>query len=116
MRAYDRWADIAGYENPAGWTYRVGLNWARSWHRKLARRLPWIEDGVALPQTTDTGLDAALAELDIKYRSVVVCLLDWSTEQTAAALSIAPGTVKSRLSTGLSLLRVQLDQPEETER
>lgn len=110
-RAYDKWSTIAAYNNPAGWCYRVGLNWARSWHRKMSRRLPWKDDGVELPNTPDVTLDAALAELDLKYRSVVVCryLLDWSTEDTAEALELAPGTVKSRLSTGLSKLRYALD-------
>ena len=112
-RAFDRWGDVQGYANPAGWAYRVGLNWARSWHRKLARRLPWTDSGVALPQTHDLELDAALAHLDIKYRAVVVCryLLDWSTAETASALDIAPGTVKSRLSVGLDKLRNILDEP-----
>lgn len=110
-RAYDRWDDVATYANPGGWVYRVGLNWARSWHRKLNRKLPWANDVVALPQTADQELDAALMALDIKYRSVVVCryLLDWSTDETAQALDLAPGTVKSRLSTGLSQLRQRLD-------
>ncbi len=110
-RAYDRWNDVSTYTNPAGWTYRVGLNWARSWHRKLARRLPWSDTDVSLPHAADPELEAALAELELKYRTVVVCryLLDWSTEETAAALDIAPGTVKSRLSRGLDRLRSALE-------
>lgn len=112
-RAFDRWKDVAGYSNPAGWVYRVGLNWARSWHRKLNRRLPWATETVALPSTHDTALDDALADLDMKYRAVVVCryLLDWSTEETSRALDLPTGTVKSRLSTGLTHLRLQLDTP-----
>ena len=45
-----------------------------------------------------------------KHRSVVVCrlFLDWSTEQTAAALDIAPGTVKSRLHRALRSLQPAL--------
>jgi len=111
-RAFDRWADLAGYENPAGWAYRVGLNWARSWHRKLSRRLPWADEAVSLPESSDLSLAAALAVLDLKYRSVVVCryLLDWSTQESAAALGIAPGTVKSRLSVGLARLRAELGE------
>ncbi len=113
-RAYDRWSDVSTYVNPGGWVYRVGLNWARSWHRKLNRKLPWSTEPIALPQTHDHELDNALMALDIKYRSVVVCryLLDWSTDETAQALDIAPGTVKSRLSTGLSQLRNRLDLPD----
>ncbi len=112
-RAFDRWADVASYSNPAGWVYRVGLNWARSWHRKLNRRLPWSLETVALPSTHDTSLDDALATLDLRYRAVVVCryLLDWSTEETARALDLPTGTVKSRLSTGLAQLRRELDTP-----
>jgi RNA polymerase sigma-70 factor (ECF subfamily) len=111
-RAFDRWNDVGGYANPAGWTYRVGLNWARSWHRKIARRLPWTEDAIALPYTPDVALDEAIAQLDVKYRAVVVCryLFDWSTDETAAALGIAPGTVKSRLSVALDKLHQVLDE------
>jgi len=113
-RAFDRWDDVAQYANPGGWVYRVGLNWARSWHRKLNRRLPWAADTVALPTTHDTSLDEALADLDMKYRAVVVCryLLDWSTAETATALDLPTGTVKSRLSTGLAQLRSRLDEPD----
>lgn len=112
-RAFDRWGDVKGYANPTGWAYRVGLNWARSWHRKIARRLPWTDAGMELPPTPDVELNAALAELDIKYRSVVVCryLLDWSTDETATALGIASGTVKSRLSVALDKLHHILDEP-----
>lgn len=109
-RAFDRWHDVSTYANPSGWVYRVGLNWGRSWHRRLNRRLPWSADEAVLPQTTDVALNAALKDLDIKYRSVVVCryLLDWSTAQTAEALDLADGTVKSRLAEGLTRLRVEL--------
>lgn len=117
-RAYERWSTVSRYANPGGWTYRVGVNWARSWHRKLARRLPWAADASTLAPTPDPELDAALADLDVRYRAVVVCryLLDWSTEQTAEALDLKVGTVKSRLSTGLSRLRDALDTPDEDPR
>ena len=29
-RAYERWAEVATYNNPPGWVYRVGYNWAIS--------------------------------------------------------------------------------------
>ncbi len=111
-RAYDKWDEVAGYRNPQGWVYRVGLNYARSWHRRLNRKLPWTAEQVALPDTPDVALEEALRDLDIKYRSVVVCryLLDWTTEQTAEALDLASGTVKSRLSVGLERLRNSLEE------
>ncbi len=114
-RAFDHWGTVSGHTNPAGWVYRVGLNWGRSWFRRAARRLPWIESQVTeLPDTADPSLRDALLGLDPKYRAVVVCryFLDWSTERTSAALEIPAGTVKSRLHHALGELRNQLEPNE----
>ena len=65
------------------------------------------------PVSFEPELDAALAALPVEQRSVVVLryLLDWSEFQTAEALDIAPGTVKSRLSRALDRLATQLGDP-----
>lgn len=110
-RAYPRWEVVGAYDNPAGWVYRVGLNWARSLNRKLARRLPWVEVDVAtVPPVSDPAVADALWDLDVDLRSVVVCrlLLDWSVDDTAAALEIKAGTVKSRLHRALTILETKL--------
>lgn len=115
-RAYAHWAKVGGYDFPAGWVYRVGLNWARSYHRRLARALPLRRtepaelDGGSVPGIADPAIRDGLLALDVKHRSVVVCrlLLDWSVDDTAAALNIAPGTVKSRLSRALTILESTL--------
>lgn len=110
-RCYARWETVRTYANPEGWVYRVGLNWALSWHRKLVRHrtLPTPEP-VQPIMPTDPQIEAALADLDLRLRSVIVCriLLDWSTEETAAALRLKPGTVKSRLHRGLGRLAEML--------
>jgi RNA polymerase sigma-70 factor (ECF subfamily) len=114
-RAYAHWGTVSGHTNPAGWVYRVGLNWGRSWFRRAGRKLPWLDrTSSELPETSDPALTDALAGLDPKFRAVVVCryFLDWSTNQTAAALEIPTGTVKSRLHQALSELRHQLGEPE----
>lgn len=117
-RAYSNWGTVSGHNNPAGWVYRVGLNWGRSWFRRAGRKLPWFDrTSTDLPETADPSLRKALLGLDHKHRSVVVCryFLDWSTSQTAAALDIPTGTVKSRLHQALSELRAELEpeQPQE---
>lgn len=115
-RCFANWDNVGRYDNPAGWVYRVGLNWALSWHRKLARRNTLNPPGhVDAPEPVDPQIEAALARLDIRLRSVVVCriLLDWSTEATAEVLRIKPGTVKSRLHRGLTRLAEMLEHFDE---
>ena len=112
VRAYVRWDKIRSYDNPGGWVYRVGLNWARSARRRLTRVLPFHERRVVDPPATDPAHYAALRDLDISLRAVVVCrlLLDWSVDQTAAALRLKPGTVKSRLHRALAQLERTLGE------
>lgn len=118
-RAYAHWRRVRGLDNPAGWVFRVGFNWATSWWRKVRR-----EQGVLTeerhPRTAATdpaGLAAreALARLPLRQRAVIVCrvLLDLSTAETADTLGISEGTVKSRLSRGLSALRNVLEEGSE---
>ena len=111
-RAYPRWATISGYDNPGAWVYRVGLNWARSHRRRLARRLPFAHPTEAPPvPVADPAVREALLALPLKLRSVVVCrlLLDWSVEDTATALGVRPGTVQSRLHRAVRSLHASLD-------
>jgi DNA-directed RNA polymerase specialized sigma24 family protein len=110
-RAYPRWASLSAYDNPAGWVYRVGLNWARSHHRRLARAIPLATRTEAdLGEVADPAGRRALLGLPIDQRAVVVCrlLLDWSVDETAAALRVRPGTVKSRLHRALQTLESEL--------
>ncbi len=114
-RALQRWSDVSTYGNPAGWVYRVGLNWATSRVRKFRREVSReVSPEHAAPPTPEIhpGLEAAIAELPVEQRAVVVLRyhLDWSEASTAEALQIAPGTVKSRLSRALSRLAVALDE------
>jgi RNA polymerase sigma-70 factor (ECF subfamily) len=114
-RALQRWSKVARYTNPAGWVYRVGLNWARSRRRRTRREeLGVTIEGAALPVPPQSGeLIRALRELSLDHRTVVVgrYYLDWSEAQLAAALDIAPGTVKSRLSRALAQLAQLLETP-----
>ncbi|MFT7599071.1 MAG: RNA polymerase sigma factor (sigma-70 family) [Acidimicrobiales bacterium] len=113
-RAYERWTTVAGYTNPEGWVYRTGLNWARSFLRRRKRgktkdRLTALPSSIE-SRPADADLRRALATLNDDQRAVVVLRFyrDWTVEQTAEALGIAPGTVKSRLSRALQQLNSQL--------
>lgn len=113
-RACERWSDVSGYANPTGWAYRVGLNWARSRQRRHRWRDRRPVPDVPVPAVPgDPDLTVALGRLGVDQRAVVVCryLLDWSVDDTAAALDIPIGTVKSRLARALDHLARHLEVP-----
>lgn len=116
-RALERWAEVSGYDNPAGWVYRVGLNWARSRQRRRKFEIvDLLDDPVRLEELPDPLLLEAVESLSLKYRSVVVArfFLDWSVEQTAQALGIPEGTVKTRQARALHRLRNKLGDRNDT--
>lgn len=114
VRALQRWSTVSGLSNPEGWVYRAGINWARSRWRKTRRERfgLWIDGEVPPTAPTDEALIRALRQLSVDHRTVVVgrYYLDWSEEQLATALDIAPGTVKSRLSRALTQLSELMEQ------
>lgn len=119
VRALQRWNRVSRYDNSAGWVYRVGLNWARSRRRKTVREVAAhpTERAFASPEP-EFELATALRSLSLDHRAVVVgrYYLDWSEAEVAAALDVAPGTVKSRLSRALDRLNGTLaatDDPAE---
>ncbi len=117
-RAYQHWAKVGVLDSPAGWVYRVGLNWSRSFLRRALRPAPiWVSGptSTAAPSMADPAIDHAISQLSIDQRSVIVCrfLIGYSEAQTAAALHIRPGTVKSRLHRATAQLRVLLGHLEE---
>ncbi len=111
-RAYQRWDRIGRFDDPAGWVYRVALNWATSELRRRTRApRPPAERAMAdMGPLAEPAVHAALAELDVRQRGVVVCryYLGLSEAETAAALGIRPGTVKSRLHRALHHLQARL--------
>jgi RNA polymerase sigma-70 factor (sigma-E family) len=114
-RALARWDEVSTYANPAGWVYRVALNWARSRIRRRGRELltRHTPERAApdLPPPADPEVARALRGLPVEQRAVVVLrlCLDWSVEEVAMALDVSPGTVKSRLSRALARLRDRLE-------
>jgi len=111
-RAAERWGVVGRYDNPAGWVYRVALNFAYSRLRRLSReraRLdfePNYEDAIPDPHLLEQVLS-----LPTGYRAVIVArfLLDWSVEETSSALQIPQGTVKTRTHRALRKLRRALE-------
>ena len=118
-RALARWRHVRRLDSPAGWVYRVGLNWSISRWRRLRREIalgdhePEVDTAGA--DTLGAGVAIALQALPVDQRAVIVCraLLECSTAETAASLGIPEGTVKSRLARGLTALRAAIDDAKE---
>jgi RNA polymerase sigma-70 factor (sigma-E family) len=114
-RCYFSWRRVVTARDPDAYVHRVLINTMRtSWRRRWTAehptdRLPEgksddVSNGVAQHVTL---LDA-LARLPVSHRQVLVLryYADLTEAQTAAALGIAVGTVKSRASRGLARLSV----------
>jgi RNA polymerase sigma factor (sigma-70 family) len=95
------------------WLLRIVANEARNRRRSAGRRLRLTLRAAAEPQlATEDGVDRralldALHALPDDAQAVLTCrfLLGLSEHETAAALDVAPGTVKSRTSRALERLR-----------
>lgn len=109
-RALERWADVKSYENPEGWVFKVGLNWARSRLRRRPVPTTLLDGGHQVDELPEPELLEAVEQLPFDHRSVVVArfFLDWSIQQTAEALGLPEGTVKSRQVRALKRLHKKL--------
>lgn len=111
-RAWERWDTVSAYDNPAGWVYRVGLNWGRSRLRKRRREVSaaFVPERSRPSTDHDDRVTDAIAGLSRDHRDVVIAryYLDWSEAQIADALDVPAGTVKSRLHRALQHLEAEL--------
>jgi RNA polymerase sigma factor (sigma-70 family) len=110
-RAYERWRIVSTMSNPEGWVFRVAMNWATSRLRRRGLRVRELATpGVTYQPEPEPGLVVAVRSLPRRQRDVVIarCLLDMSEVDTAEALGIPVGTVKSRLNRGLARLKEAL--------
>jgi RNA polymerase sigma-70 factor (ECF subfamily) len=117
-RAYERWPLVRRLDRPEGWVYRVAMNWALSILRRRKRSDHKLYERTDTTlAVSDPDLHAALGELDVKHRTVIVCrhLLGWSVADTAAALRVREGTVKSRLSRATAILHARLHHLRDSE-
>ncbi len=110
-RAYSNWTTVRKHAAPAAWVVRTALNLHRdNWRKKNTSRRHLVavsESYEDISEMLDPVLLRQMRELPEQQLLVVIyrVLLDLSTEQTAQALEIAPGTVSVHLKRGLTTLR-----------
>ena len=119
MRTYCRWDGIADKQLADAYLRRVMINTRTEWWR--ARRLQELPSA-QIPDTSiedsaqqyaDRTLLIDLIKSLAPPQRAVVLLRHWvqmSTQETAAALGMAPGTVKSTLHRALTQLRQELQR------
>ena len=114
VRAAERWGEVARMARPAGWVYRVAVNWATSWRRKWSRRPTLPSEVLDRPHRDDAAavqLLDELAGLPLLQRQMLVLrfVLGYSVSETAVALNVAEGTVKSGVHRARQQLRADAE-------
>jgi RNA polymerase sigma-70 factor (ECF subfamily) len=113
-----RWRDISSIDRPVAWIRTIAARKLLDSHRRstrwralapgIARDACEVEGGSDPSRHSD--LLAAVSALPHQQRAVVVLyyLADWTVDDVAAALRVAPGTVKSSLFDARQRLRTTL--------
>jgi RNA polymerase sigma-70 factor (ECF subfamily) len=99
---------LEGMDNPAGYLYRVGLNWGR---KSLSRRtVVFPADTAQESEWVEPRLPEALAALSERQRVVVYLVHghDWSLSEVAELLEISKGTAQKHMERGMTRLRREL--------
>ncbi|NYI44666.1 RNA polymerase sigma-70 factor (sigma-E family) [Nocardioides aromaticivorans] len=118
-RTYSNWHRIRDVGAAHGYARRALVTQTTSWYRRRSTRnerpTATLPERPAQGDTVSTvgervDVAAALAQLSPRQRAVVVLRFydDLSVQETADALGVAPGTVKSQTSVALTRLRTLL--------
>ena len=113
VRAHGRWRSLRHYDDPVGWVRHVALNLLRDDRRRSSRKQRAVERLAVVAATTtppppepDRAM-ALLASLPRQQRvAAALFYVDGlSVAEVAAAMGIAPGSVKSHLHDARRSLR-----------
>lgn len=114
LKACRHWPDVRAARSPVGWCYRVGVNAANSWFRRVAaerrarvRLGPSSEVHVDPDPADRMAVHAALSTLTPQQREAVLLryFLDLSVQETADLLDATPGAVRALTHRAVQALR-----------
>jgi RNA polymerase sigma-70 factor (ECF subfamily) len=118
-RAWGRWDQLMGYDDPVAWVRRVAWNLAVSRWRRTRTALRFVArqrvETVAGPGPDRVALTAALARLPVKHRRAVTLfyLADLTTGEIAQECGVPEATVRSWLHRARAALLKDLSDPVE---
>ena len=106
--AWERYPEVAGMTNPAGFLYRVGQSRSRPRRRIEATKFP-PPDEIGLPDV-EPELPRALASLTERQRVCVALVhgFGWSQREVAELLELSPSSVQNHTERGLQRLRSEM--------
>jgi RNA polymerase sigma-70 factor (ECF subfamily) len=118
VRLIGRWSTVGRYEDPEAWVRCVAFRLLSNRRRQARNRIrallklhsehrrPTDQASDAGPMEAQSHIARALSTLTLPQRQVVVLhyLVGLPVAEIASVLSIAPGTVKSRLSRARDML------------
>ncbi|KPI19716.1 RNA polymerase, sigma-24 subunit, RpoE, ECF subfamily [Actinobacteria bacterium OK074] len=113
MKLYAAWGRVRRDDNVEAYARTILTRVFIDQYRRRRLREEPLDDVPDLPTVEPHApelrlvMQSALMQLPPRYRAVLVLRFweDWSVEQTAAALRVTPGTVKSQSARGLTRLR-----------
>lgn len=118
LQLHLHWNRVSAYEDPVGWVYRVALNRCRDHRRRLARvsRL-WGRQVSEVTRSVDVSwypeyeFVEALKELPRRRREAAAFhyIAGFSEKETAQAMGLSEGAVKSHLFRARKALQAKLE-------
>lgn len=104
-RSWQDWNRISGLDNPAGYVFRIGQNWAKG---QVRNESPVFSTRTAVTESSyEPGLADALASLSMRQRQAVVLVTGFgvSYRETAELLGLSRSSVQSHVERALKSLR-----------
>ena len=110
LKAYEKLSDLKHEEFFKTWLVRILINVCNRQLRFRSRHTELTEDLPASDNDMSNEVRDAVEKLPRKFRQVIVLyyIEEFSVKEIKQILKIPEGTVKSRLSKGRDLLRIQL--------
>jgi len=111
VRAYESWDRVHKMDSPEGWTYRVGLNWAK---RKLRRtKLEQLINSKKIDETISEPsgeIWQVVKKLPERQRQAVALrhLAHMTESEVANAMKIKRGTVSATLNQAYKSLQLKI--------
>jgi len=107
---WERWDQVRGLDNPVGYLYTIGRNWARRSRRPQRSGLHMVASHNS--RKVEPGLMVALGKLSERQRTVVVLLhcYQWSLAEAAEVIGLAKTSAQNHLERAMAALRCELGE------